>query len=120
MVVERYLRAVAAQDWDVAAGCLAPDVTRAGPFGDDFAGRDVYLAHLREVMLSLAGYRMELGRLIPGAGDRTWTVELTETVEMGGRVVVTPECLIFDLDEDGLIQHIGIFIRTLGPAAGPG
>jgi hypothetical protein len=34
-------------------------------------------------------------------------------MRFGGRMVETPEALVFDLSNDGRIRHIGIFIRTL-------
>ena len=41
------------------------------------------------------------------------TVELTETMRFGDRMIETPEALVFDLSDDGRIAHIGIFIRRL-------
>jgi ketosteroid isomerase-like protein len=115
VVVERYLEAVAGSDWDEAATCLTPDVTRVGPFHDRYRGREPYLAYLRALMPTLQGYRMDLGRIITSGDGRSVTVELSETVEMGGQTIVTPEVLVFDLDGEGLIGHIGIYIRTEGP-----
>jgi hypothetical protein len=44
----------------------------------------------------------------------TVVVELTETVEMAGTAIDTPEALVFDLDDAGLIAHIAIYIQRLG------
>ena len=41
-------------------------------------------------------------------------VELTEVVEIGGSPLETPEALVFDLDDDGRIAHIAIYIQRLG------
>jgi len=38
--------------------------------------------------------------------------ELTETVELGGKSMVTPEVLVFDLTGDGRIGRVEIFIQT--------
>ena len=46
-IVERYLTAVAGQDWETLAACVAPDVRRVGPFGDVYEGREEYVAYLR-------------------------------------------------------------------------
>jgi hypothetical protein len=40
--------------------------------------------------------------------------ELSETVELDGTAVVTPEALVFDLDDEGLIAHIAVYLRRLG------
>jgi hypothetical protein len=41
-------------------------------------------------------------------------VELTETIDTGAGPIVTPEALVFDLDADGRIAHIAIYIQRLG------
>lgn len=106
-----YLEAVSGHDWDAAGGLLSDDVSRTGPFGDTYAGRDPYLEFLRRVMTSLQGYRMDIERVIEGSGGRTAVAELTETVEMDGAAVATPEALVFDVDADDLIRSIRIYIR---------
>jgi hypothetical protein len=45
--------------------------------------------------------------------DSLVVVELTEVVEIGGAPLVTPEALVFELNDDGLIAHISIYIQTL-------
>lgn len=110
-VVTRYLAAVAGHDWDALADCLTDDVTRVGPFGDRYHPRDAYLTFLRGLLPSLEGYRMRVDRIVDAG--RVVTAELTETLVWEGKLVVTPESLIFDLAEDGRISHIGIYIRRL-------
>ena len=113
-VVLRYLHAVAACDWDMAEQCLAGDVMRIGPFGDTYQGRETYLDFLRPLMPSLAGYRMEIHRVIEASGPVV--VELTETVSIDGVPIVTAESLTFDLDADDLIVKISIYIQQKPPA----
>lgn len=109
-VVRRYLTAVATQDWIAFSDCLTEDVRRIGPFGDTYEGRDVYLEFLRQLMPTLAGYRMEIDRILSVADGRVVVAELSETVELDGRAVRTPESLVFDLDDSGRIRHIAIYI----------
>jgi ketosteroid isomerase-like protein len=110
-VVARYLEAVSTGDWASAEACLAEDVERVGPFTDIYTGRSEYLGFLRKLMPTLNGYKMDLRRVMVTADDRAAVAELTETVEMDGRTVVTPESLVFDLDEAGLITGIRIYIQ---------
>jgi len=110
-VVERYLDRMVAHDFAAMADCLAEDVVRVGPFGDTYTPREPYVAMLTQLMPSLPGYSMRIDRVVDG-GDRLVLVELTEVVEMAGVPVVTPEALVFELDEAGLIAHISIYIQT--------
>ena len=109
-----YLAAVAGQDWETVAGCLTDEVVRVGPFGDRYEGRGPYVAFLRDLMPRLAGYQMEVHRVLSLAAGATVVVELTETVQMEGRLVVTPECLVFGLDGSDRIATIAIYIQVDG------
>jgi ketosteroid isomerase-like protein len=114
-VVERYLKAVVEHDWTDLAACLTDDVVRVGPFGDTYAQKRPYLEFLEQLMPSLEGYSMVVERIVE-AGNVV-VAELTETVELGGTVHVTPEALVFDLDAEGLISRVSIFIKRLAPAS---
>jgi ketosteroid isomerase-like protein len=110
-IVERYLERMVAHDFEAMAACLAEDVVRVGPFGDTYTPRDPYVAMLSKLMPSLPGYAMEISRVI--VDDDVIVVELSETVEVDGAPLVTPEALVFQLDEAGLIAHISIYIQSL-------
>jgi ketosteroid isomerase-like protein len=62
-IIERYLGAIASQDWGVVNDCIADDVVRVGPCGDRFAGRDTYLAYICDTMPRLGGYSMKIERV---------------------------------------------------------
>jgi len=111
-IVEQYLGAMVAHDWEEMAACLSDDVVRVGPFGDTYTPKAPYVAFLSDLMPKLPGYAMHVERLVD-AGT-TAVVELSETVEVGGAVVVTPEVLVVDLGVDGLITRIAIYIQRLG------
>ncbi len=110
-IVERYLDAIASHDWDVVDECIADDIVRVGPYGDRFVGRDEYLAFIADLMPRLKGYAMKLGRVTYVADARAYA-ELSETVELDGKPMRTPEVLVFELDDDGRIARVDVFIQT--------
>jgi hypothetical protein len=109
-LAESYLRAVASQDWETVSGCLASDVVRYGPFGDDFRGRTDYVAYLKRTMPSLPGYQMTIDR-VSQVGDGRAMVELRETITLDSGPLVTHECLTFEIGDDGLLAEIAVYIR---------
>ncbi|HEY7946557.1 MAG TPA: nuclear transport factor 2 family protein [Acidimicrobiales bacterium] len=113
-IVQRYLETMVAHDFDAMAACLAEDVVRVGPFGDTYTPRGPYVEMLAQLMPSLPGYSMRIDRVVELEKGRLVLVELTETVEMNGAPLATPEALVFELNPEGLIAHISIYIQTLG------
>ena len=111
-VVERYLEAIALRDWDTLRGCVAEDVVRVGPYMDRYEGREAYVAFIADTMPKLEGYEMRVDR-VTYASDTLAFAELSETVDIDGKSVRTPEALVFELDGDGRIAHIEVFIQTL-------
>ena len=111
-MVEEYLAGMVAHNWDRVTSTLAASVVRVGPFGDTFTPREPYVAFLRELMPKLPGYSMEVRRVV--AAGSTVVAELTESVEVDGAPLVTPEALVFDLDGDGRIAHVAVYLQRLG------
>ncbi len=109
-LAERYLHAVAQHDWPTVAACLANDVVRHGPFGDDVEGSEEYLSFLKRTMPSLPGYRMEIDQ-VSELGGRRAMVELREMIVVEGGPLETFECLVFDVGAEGLLTNISIYIR---------
>ena len=112
-IVERYLQSLTGHDWDALADCLADDFIRVGPYGDTYATKLAYLAFISDLMPRLPGYAMEVTRVT--YGDGTAYAELSETVTVDGKPLQTPECLTFDLADDGRIARVEVFIQTTPP-----
>ena len=112
-VVERYLEAIVSHDWDALRQCVAEDVVRIGPYLDRYEGRDAYVAFIADTIPRLRGYEMRVDR-VTYASDTLAYAELSETVEIDGTPVRTPEALVFELDRDGRVAHIEVFIQTAG------
>lgn len=117
-VVERYLDALIAHDWEALAACLADDeFERVGPWGDEYPDKAGYVAFIADLMPKLPGYEMLVERVTYSADGRVAVAELSETVEVDGRPHRTPEALVFDLDGDrehARISRIQVFTQTLG------
>jgi ketosteroid isomerase-like protein len=113
-IVERYLSSITTRDWDALGASVTDDVVRVGPYGDTYRGRDEYVAFLAGLMPTLAGYSMEVHRVVYDADGRVGMAELTETVEIDGRVVVTPESLVFDIARSGRIARVRVYIQRSG------
>jgi ketosteroid isomerase-like protein len=91
--------------------CIADDIVRVAPYGDRYAGRDEYLAFITDLMPKLAGYAMKLYR-VTYPSDALAYVELSETVELDGKRMRTPEVLVFELGGDGRIARVEVYIQT--------
>jgi ketosteroid isomerase-like protein len=111
-IVERYLGAIVSHDWAVVGECVAEDVVRVGPYGDRFEGRDQYLTYISGTMPNLKGYSMDLHRVTYVDAELAFA-ELSETVEMDGSPIITPELLVFEFDDQRRIARVEIFIQTL-------
>ncbi|HEY3674144.1 MAG TPA: nuclear transport factor 2 family protein [Acidimicrobiia bacterium] len=111
-LIETYLDALVAGDWDTFAGCLADDgFTRIGPFGDVKATKAEYVTFLSDLMPTLPGYAMDVTR-VTYSGSLAFA-ELSETVEVDGTPLRTPECLTFELSEGGSrIRRVEVFTQT--------
>ncbi len=111
-IVERYLDGIVSDDWAVVGECVADDVVRIGPYGDRFEGRAQYLAYISGTMPQLKGYSMELHR-VTYVDDELAFAELSETVEVDGSPMLTPEVLVFQFDDRRRISRVEIYIQTL-------
>jgi limonene-1,2-epoxide hydrolase len=116
--VERYLACMATHDWDGVAATIADkELTRDGPFCDRVEGKQRYVDFLRGVITSLDGYRLQVQR-VSHVSNRVSFVELTETFAIDGVPTTYPECILFERNENGLIDHVSVFIKQPG-AEGP-
>jgi len=112
-VVDDYLEAMPAHDWDRLASTLAEDVHREGPFLDVVDGRQRYVDFLRKVIPSLEDYVLQVGR-VSWCGDRLACVELTETMRTEGILTTYPEVLLIGLDDAGLVASVSIYMKYPG------
>jgi ketosteroid isomerase-like protein len=107
--VHRYLDALARGAWKELDACLADDVERRGPYGDDIRGRDAYAKFLRDTITALSGYELRVERVV--VADATVTVELNETVDVEEGRLCTDEAVVFDV-EDEVITRVAVYLQT--------
>jgi ketosteroid isomerase-like protein len=113
-VIETYLDALVRADWQTFADCLADDgFTRVGPFGDVKPSKPEYVAFLADLMPTLPGYSRDGTRVT--YVDSLAFAELSETVEVDGTPLRTPECLTFELTDDGRIRRVEVFTQGRAP-----
>jgi len=110
-VVEQYFELLIAHDFDRLADLLTDDIVRIGPFGDMKSPLVPYLEFLADLMPRLPGYAMDVHRVM--YSDGVAVAEITETIEVDGTKIPTPEALVFDLAPDGRIRKIQIYIQRL-------
>ena len=110
-VVEDFLERYNAQDWDALARCFSPTgFHRVGPYGDTIDSSTEYVAFLARVVPTLGeSYQLELVRVI--YCDRSATAELIEHFEVDGELRKTPEVIVYDLDADGLITSMHLYVQ---------
>jgi hypothetical protein len=112
-VVERYLACLAVNDWNGLATTIADEnLIREGPFCDVVEGKQPYLKFLRGVFALLEGYRLNVRR-VSHVSHRVSYVELSETFAIDGIPTEYPECIVFEQDDDGLINRVNVFIKQL-------
>jgi hypothetical protein len=112
--VTTYLESLGRLDFDRLAGTLAEDVERVGPWGDVVIGRHAYAAFLANVISSLPGYRLGVHRAL-AAGPRGAVAEISERIDLAEGPTETPGALLFDLDDDGLITRVAVYLQQPPP-----
>lgn len=118
-VVDDYLEALDAQDWNRVSGTLAENgFERVGPFCDVIGSSGEYVQFLERVVSGLKDYRLAVRRKVEG--DGTVYVETTESFVHDGEKMEFPEVLVFDTS-GGAITRVQVYMMRPGdepPVAG--
>jgi hypothetical protein len=108
--VERFVRALDAQDWDAFAATISDEgFERIGPFGERTPKKSSYVDFLKRAVDALPGYHIELKRVV--LSDRFAVAELAESFELDGVPTELPEAWLFDIGPDGLISRVSIYMQ---------
>jgi len=118
--VEDFLELYNARDFDGLAMCFSSsDFHRIGPYGDTIDSSAEYVEFLRGVVPTLgARYRLVTKRIFYAPANAV--AELVEEYEVDGDLRTTPEVIVFDLDDDGRITRMHLYVQRIHelPAVG--
>ena len=114
-VIERYLQALVDGDWTTFASCLADGgFTRVGPYGDTYSTKADYVRSSPTSCRRWPATRWR-SRASPTRATASAFAELAETVAVDGTPLRTPECLAFELADDGRIRRVEVFTQSRAP-----
>jgi hypothetical protein len=121
MIIEEFLERYNARDFDRLVECFSTtQFSRVGPYGDRIDSSAEYVEFLREVVPTLGErYRLATSRI--SYGDGMAVAEVIEEFEVDGELRTTPEAIVFELDEDGRIRAMRLYVqrpRDFPPAGG--
>jgi len=109
-VVDRYFSTMMEHDWAGLRDCLDDDFTRDGPYPEHrWENADDYVAFVSSLLPGLKRHGVDVTR-VTGHGDVVHA-ELTETVELDGRLSRVRIATAFELAPDGRIRHVEVFVR---------
>jgi hypothetical protein len=112
--VEDYLQALSDREWGRLPGVFSAEgLVRSGPFCDTVYGAEAYVDFLTDVCSPFESYRLDTHR-ISRSGDRIVFAEIDEVIGRDGRVDAFPEVLLFELDEEGRIRYVSVFMKRPG------
>lgn len=115
-IVERFFSHLTAREWDDLGTVLDQEVLRIGPFGDQLAGRQVYLDFLRATVPP--DYGNDVLRVVSTPDGRSAFAKVTEHLRYGETEFHLDEAYSFDIGEDGFICRVEIYWQT--PQIDPG
>lgn len=112
---EQYLTALDNQDWAALDATLTGGAfERVGPFCDVVGSRREYVEFLKRVVSPLGDYHVTPERVV--TTEHVVYAEVTESFVYADEKMAYPEVLVFDLDGEGLISRVQVFMMRPGEA----
>ena len=118
-VVEDWVRAYNARDFDAVASCLSEDdFERVGPYLDVIANSAEYVAFLARVVPTMGDdYRLDIERVVYVPDEHVAYAQLVEHYRHDNEVRDTPEIIVFGLGDDGLVHRMRLYLQRPGGQA---
>lgn len=96
------------------------DFKRSG-YNDFFTDADKYVDFLEEIVPTMgAGYELQTERIVYAPGEKVAFAEFIERLELKGVMTDIPETIIFDMNDEGLIRRMSLYIKHPGGPAPAG
>jgi hypothetical protein len=118
-VIEDFVTYYAARDWDGLATCFSDDgFERIGPYLDVISSKGEYLAFLQRVVPTMGGdYALVAERVVYAPGEKVGFAQLIEHLEVDGALTDIPEVIVFDLNDEGRIRRMRLYLEQPGGLA---
>jgi hypothetical protein len=117
--VEDYITYYGSHQWEKLRTVFdATDFQRTGPYLDVFTDVDEYVDFLESVIPTMgADYELQIERIVYTPGEKVAFGQLIEHLELDGVMTDIPETIIFDLNDDGLIRRMSLYLKQPGGLA---
>jgi hypothetical protein len=117
--VEDYISYYGSHQWEKLRTVFdRVDFKRTGPYLDVFTDVDKYVDFLEEVVPTMgADYELQIERIVYTPGAKVAFGQLIEHLELEGVMTDIPETIIFDLNDDGLIRRMSLYLKQPGGLA---
>jgi hypothetical protein len=93
------------------------DFKRTG-YNDLFTDADEYVDFLEQVAPTMgADHELQIGRIVYAPGEKVAFGQFIEHLELKGVMTDIPETIIFDLNDEGLIRRMSLYVEQPGGLA---
>jgi hypothetical protein len=119
--VEDYISYCGAHQWQQLRTVFDHSgFTRTG-YADLFTDVDKYVDFLEEIVPTLgADYQLQIEPIVYAPGEKVAFAELIEHLELEGVMTDLPETIIFDVNDEGLIRRMSLYLKQPGGLAPDG
>jgi hypothetical protein len=117
--VEDYIEYYGSHQWDQLKTIFdTGDFKRIGPYLDVFTDVTQYVDFLEEVVPTMgADYELQVERIVYAPGEKVAFAQLIEHLELDGEMTDIPETIVFDLNDEGLIRRMSLYLKQPGALA---
>ena len=115
---EDYISYYGAREWQQMRTVFDhSDFKRTG-YNDVFTDPDEYVDFLEEIVPTMgADYELKIERIVYAPGEKVAFGQFIEHLELKGSMTDLPETIIFDLNDEGLIRRMSLYLKQPGAPA---
>jgi hypothetical protein len=121
--VEDYVEFYGSHQWDKLRGVFdTGDFKRTGPYMDVFTDVNAYVDFLEGVVPTMgAEYELQVERIVYAPDHKVAFGQFIEHLEVDGTMKDIPETIVFDLNDEGRIRRMSLYLKQpegLAPVGG--